>query len=130
MIKNPGFVVLVICFVVTMFTVGGCAQQTNEVITLSLDFEDDVWERDMTFSQACNEAEIVEISAQFWNTRIEGNCAHFSVVYVCECVNGKRVCGPPEGTIEEYQIEDCFQMPLPPLDVRSDDVIIRTQAQP
>ena len=113
---------LLIGSLATITGLAGCAQQPHEVVTVALTWEEQIWIRKIELYEPCQGSELLEMHVPFWNNLVEGECARFSVVYRCECIGGKRVCGPPEGAIESEGREDCFKWPLPPLDVRSGEV--------
>lgn len=120
--KKLGKLSLLIGSLAMIIGLAGCAQQPHEVVMVALTWEEQVWTRDIEFYEPCQESELIEVHVPFWNKLVEGGCARFSVVYLCECIDGKRVCGPPESAIESEGREDCFKWPLPPIDVRGEGV--------
>lgn len=116
--------ILIIGIGVMAISLATCTSQSPNEVQVSLTWQEQEWARDIAIYEPCSDSSRVDIKAPFWNKQVRGECAIFHVVYKCNCIEGKLVCGPPEETIEYIGKSDCIKWPLPPLDSRGKDVRI------
>jgi hypothetical protein len=106
-------VILLVSSVAMVIALAACRPTPHEVVTLTLTWEEQEWTRDIAFYEPCEESVSIVVGADYSNSLNRGGCGHFRAVYECECIEGKRRCGPPVGAIDFDGRGDCFEVPLP-----------------